>query len=72
MVQFIRCGMNGFRPVYVKADGVDEDGVVDIVILFLYLWFLYFFRMRLTRGFGGFCIVVYFAWLASQFYKIYH
>lgn len=72
LVQFIRCGMNGFRPVYVKADGVDEDGVVDIVILFLYLWFLYFFRMRLTRGFGGFCIVVYFAWLASQFYKIYH
>lgn len=69
LVQFVKVGMGGFQPIVVKAKGVEKDGVVDLAMLFMYVWLLYFFRMRLTKRFGWACLVLYFGWLGCQLAK---
>ena len=71
LIKFIQSALTNFRPIQIaKGEGFEQGIVIDLILLALYVWFMYFFRCRLTRAFGGTCIFLYFAWLGYQFYVV--
>mmetsp|Transcript_3112 Transcript_3112/g.7625 ORF Transcript_3112/g.7625 Transcript_3112/m.7625 type:complete len:420 (-) Transcript_3112:87-1346(-) len=71
LVMLIKSMTMNFEPIPITATGVKREGLVDFLILFLYVWFFHFFRMRLTRVFGSICIAMYCIWLAYHLYLVY-
>jgi Ca2+/Na+ antiporter len=71
LVQFIKSVSVNFEPIQLNAKGIEQNSVINLVLLFLYTWFLYFFRFRLTKAFGATCIFLYSAWLSYQLYLVY-
>jgi len=71
LVQAIKSASQGFAPIQLETAGLERDLVLNLCLLFLYTWFLYFFRFRLTRAFGCTCIFLYAVWLAYELYLVY-
>lgn len=70
-VELLKSCMVGFKPIHINAQGVVQDGIINLGMLLVYVWFLYFFRLRLTRCFGVICLAMYAIWLSYQLYTVY-